>query len=87
MIYLDFHAAAPVTDVAKRAMENFDGWANPSSVHRAGRESRRALENAREQVAASLGASSEQIVFTAGGTEACNLAILGMPETPTRIIT
>lgn len=51
---------------------------NPSSLHSAGRDARRGLEEAREQVAEALGAQPAEVVFTAGGTEADNLAITGM---------
>ena len=50
---------------------------NPASVHRAGQSARRALEQAREQVAALIGAAPRAIVFTSGGTESNNLAIFG----------
>lgn len=53
------------------------GWGNPSSVHAGGRSSRRALEEARERVAAVLGARPAEVVFTGSGTEANNLAVLG----------
>lgn len=53
-------------------------FGNPSSVHAYGRAARRAVEDAREQVAAAIGASPAEITFTAGGTEADNLAIKGV---------
>ena len=74
-------------------MEPFLGpaFGNPSSVHSAGRAARRAVENAREEVASLLGAAApEEIVFTSGGTEANNLAIRGVAEaasTRRRIVT
>ena len=52
-------------------------FGNPSSIHRWGREARAAMEEARERVAAALGAKRQEIVFTSGGTEADNLAVLG----------
>lgn len=52
-------------------------FGNPSSTHRWGRQARNALEQARERVAAALGAGRREIVFTSGGTEADNIAILG----------
>ncbi|MBX6377862.1 MAG: cysteine desulfurase, partial [Clostridia bacterium] len=55
-----------------------EGWANPSSVHAEGRAARRLVEEAREEVAALVGASPREIVFTSGGTEADNLAVLGV---------
>ena len=54
------------------------GWANPSSVHAAGRASRQLLDAARDQVAAIVGARSTDVVFTCGGTEACNLGVMGL---------
>jgi cysteine desulfurase len=61
-------------------MEPFYGpkFGNPSSIHRWGREARAALDEARERLAAALGAHPDEIVFTSGGTEADNLAILGV---------
>lgn len=78
-IYLDHNAGAPLRPEARRAVEEFlaTGGANPASVHRAGQYARRALELARQSVAALIGASARQIVFTSGGTEANNLALLG----------
>ena len=55
-------------------------FGNPSSVHRAGRSARDAVERARDQVAALIGAAAEEIVFTSGGTEGDNLAIFGAAE-------
>jgi len=88
MPYLDHHAATPLSAAAAAAMADARGaaWANPSSVHGPGRRSRALLENARQRVAEALGASSADIVFTSGGTEACDLAIGGGPR-PTRVIT
>lgn len=54
-----------------------EAYGNPSSVHRRGREARHAVEAARERVARNLGAEPSEIVFTSGGSEADNLAILG----------
>ena len=80
-IYAD-HAAttAPAAEVTA-AMEPFMGAAfgNPSSVHRRGEAAREAIEQARSQVAALIGASPEEIVFTATGSEANNLALIGAP--------
>lgn len=55
-----------------------DAWANPSSTHRAGRAARAHLERARDRVAAALGGAPAEVVLTAGGTEACNLAMFGL---------
>lgn len=76
--YLDANATAPLRPEARAAMAAMlDLTGNPSSVHRFGRLARRCVEDAREQVAALVGAYPAQIVFTAGGTEANNLALKG----------
>ena len=54
-----------------------DTFGNPSSIHAAGQEARRALDRARDRVAAAIGARGEEIVFTGSGTEADNLALIG----------
>jgi cysteine desulfurase len=79
-VYLDHHAATPVGEAARREMEAARevAWANPSSVHRPGRASRAILERARERVAAAIGAAPADVVLASGGTEACNLAVLGL---------
>jgi cysteine desulfurase len=61
-------------------------WANPSSTHAAGRAARRLLEAAREDVAKSIGASPADLVFTSGGTAACNLGIRGIAEGCKRVL-
>ena len=78
-IYLDHAATTPVRPEVVEAMEPFYGprFGNPSSLHRWGREARAALDEARERLAACLGARSDEICFTSGGTEADNIAILG----------
>lgn len=78
-IYLDHAATTPVRPEVREAMEPFYGprFGNPSSIHRWGREARVALDEARERVAACLGAHADEICFTSGGTEADNLAVLG----------
>jgi cysteine desulfurase len=78
-IYLDHAATTPVRAEVLEAMLPFYGarFGNPSSMHRWGREARTALDEARERVARCLGASVDEIVFTSGGTEADNIAILG----------
>lgn len=79
MIYLDNNATtAPsiaVMEAVRRALQ--EGWGNPSSVHPFGTEARESVERARSQVAQAIGASPREVVFTSGGTESCNLAILG----------
>ena len=78
-VYLDHSATTPVRAEVFAAMEPFYGpkFGNPSSIHRWGREARAALDEARERLAAALGAHPDEIVFTSGGTESDNLAILG----------
>jgi cysteine desulfurase len=78
-IYLDHAATTPVRPEVLEAMAPFYGprFGNPSSLHRWGREARTALDEARERLAACLGAHSDEICFTSGGTEADNIAILG----------
>lgn len=78
-IYLDHAATTAVRPEVLEAMRPLltERFGNPSSVHSWGREARMLLENAREQVAGALGAQRREIVFTSGGTEADNLAVLG----------
>jgi cysteine desulfurase len=77
--YLDWNATAPVhPDVATAIAEALTRCGNASSVHRFGREARRALEAARVEVAALVGASPPTIVFTSGGSEANQLALRGL---------
>ncbi len=77
MIYLDHNATTPPCDEALAAMAEARrlGWANPSSVHAAGRAARRYADDAREAVARLAGQSARDVVFTSGGTEANNLAL------------
>ena len=79
MHYLDHAATTPVLSEVKEAMLPFleEDFGNPSSVHAVGRRAKAAVEEARELVAVSIGASPSELVFTAGGTEADNLAIKG----------
>lgn len=81
-VYLDHHAATPLSAHVKRAMEEaLDvAWANPSSAHRDGQRARMMLEQARKHVGAALGVTPIDIVFTSGGTEACNLGVLGVAQ-------
>jgi len=80
MIYLDYNATTPLCDAAWRAMQPFfeRHFGNPSSVHRAGRETRAAIDDARDRLAALLRVKPHEIIFTSGGTEANNLALLGL---------
>jgi cysteine desulfurase len=76
---LDHNASSPLDERVLEAMLPYLGqfYGNPSSLHRLGRISRSAIDTARGQVAALVGAESSEILFTSGGTEANNLAIKG----------
>lgn len=78
-VYLDYAATTPVRPEVREAMLPFlgDRFGNPSSVHAWGREARASVESARARLAAAIGASPAEVVFTRGGTEADNLAVLG----------
>ena len=79
-VYLDHAATTPVRrDVLQAMLPYLDGasFGNPSSAHRFGRTARAGLEQARREVALALGAEPTQVVFTSGGTEADNLAVIG----------
>ncbi|HEV7756708.1 MAG TPA: cysteine desulfurase family protein [Mycobacteriales bacterium] len=79
MTYLDHAATTPMLPEAVEAFTAALGEVgNPSSLHASGRRARRVVEEARERIAAALGARPSEIVFTAGGTEADNLAIKGL---------
>jgi len=79
MIYLDYNATTPLCDAAREAMLPYldRHFGNPSSVHAAGREARAAIDNARDKLAGLLRVKPNEIVFTSGGTESCNLAVFG----------
>jgi len=81
-VYLDHAATTPVRPEVVEIMSEYmlEVYGNPSSVHSFGREARKAVDKAREQVANLIGAGPEEIVFTGGGTEADNLAIKGIAE-------
>ena len=86
-IYLDHAATTPVRAEVLAAMLPFLGaetFGNPSSAHGVGRAARAALDVARERIAAAVNASPRDVIFTSGGTEADNLAILGLAEAATR---
>src|SRR3989442_1302552 len=80
MIYLDYNATTPLCDLAREAMLPYfsQHFGNPSSIHRAGRNARAAVDNARDKIAALIHAKPNEIIFTSGGTESCNLAVLGL---------
>ncbi len=79
-VYLDHHAATPLLASARDAIRSAHetAWANASSAHHEGRAARAMLEDARRSVGAALGVSAADVVLTGGGTEACNLGVLGL---------
>src|SRR6266852_5243340 len=79
MRYLDYAATTPVLDEVVEAMLPFlrGTFGNPSSVYAVGRDAKKGLEEARERMAGAIGAAPGEIIFTAGGTEADNLALKG----------
>lgn len=79
-IYLDYCATTPVhPDVKKSMLETLDRYyGNPSSMHQAGIDSKKLLDQARLSVATSIGCQPEEVIFTSGATEADNLAIFGI---------
>jgi cysteine desulfurase len=94
-IYLDYAATTPVHPEVAEAMLPFlsgiASFGNPSSIHRFGRDARAALDQARDRVAALIGADYGEIYFTSGGTEADNLAVIGAmmaaPKERNRLVT
>jgi cysteine desulfurase len=79
-VYLDSNASTPIAPEVIAAMRPFmaeEAYGNPSSAHWAGTTARHAVESARKKVAGLLGANSDEIIFTSGGTEANNTAIKG----------
>src|SRR5215469_12017065 len=78
-VYLDYNATTPVASAVLEAMLPFlrENFGNAGSVHSPGQRARAAVDEARESVAALIGAKPAEIVFTSGGTEADNLAIFG----------
>jgi cysteine desulfurase len=78
-IYMDYNATTPIRDEVLDVMVKVARtcYGNPSSVHLPGRMSKACLEEARRQVAESIGADTEEICFTNGGSESDNLAIKG----------
>jgi cysteine desulfurase len=84
-VYMDYNASVPIRPEAAAAMADALALGgNPSSVHRHGRAARRAIEDAREQVAAAIGARAPEIIFTSGATEANNMSLLGAH--PARVV-
>ena len=81
-IYLDYAATTPCDPIILKAMEPyfFEKFGNASSIHGFGQEAKKALEDSRETLANFLGANSDEIVFTSGGSESDNNAIFGVAE-------
>ncbi len=79
-VYLDYAATTPTHPEVIEAMLPFysEVWGNPSSIHACGQEARAAIEEARENIAAFIGAKPEEVFFTSGGTEADNWALKGV---------
>ncbi len=83
-VYLDYNASTPLDPAVIAVMRPLleTGYGNPSSGHWAAAPAKAALENARSQVAALLGCTADEIVFTGGGSEANNLALTGICSPP-----
>lgn len=81
-VYMDHSATTPVDPEVAKLMFTYytEKYGNPSSIHSFGREAKQALEEARRQIAHFIGAKPEEIIFTSGGTEADNMAIIGTAE-------
>ncbi|QQR80961.1 MAG: cysteine desulfurase [Deltaproteobacteria bacterium] len=79
MIYLDHNATTPVDADVREAMIDClsDQFGNPSSLHGLGRKARKILEDSREKISQTIGASEDELFFTSGGTESINLALRG----------
>ena len=80
MIYLDYNATTPLCEPARAAMRPYleEHFGNPSSIHAAGREARAAVDDARDRLAGLLKTKPHELIFTGSGTEANNLAVLGL---------
>jgi cysteine desulfurase len=80
LYYFDHAASAPRRDEVTEAMAPFQHGVvgNPSGMHKAARDARRVIEEARDEVADFVGAEPGQVVFTGGGTESCHMAIAGV---------
>ena len=80
MIYLDYNATTPLAPEVLAAMRPLleTHYGNPSSIHAAGREARAAIDDARDRLAQLLGTKPHEVIFTGGGTESDNLAIIGL---------
>lgn len=80
MVYLDHNATTPLCPEAREAMLPLMGGSqgNPSGIHAPGRRFRAAIDGSRDTIAALLRSKAHEIIFTSGGTESCNLALLGL---------
>lgn len=85
-VYMDNAATTRMSQAAREAMEPYLDivYGNPSSLHSAGQEAAEALERARRRIAACIGALPEEVLFTSGGSESDNQAILSAAETGRR---
>lgn len=83
-LYFDWAATAvPDQEILKAALKkSLDAWANPSSLHEAGKAARAALEDARKKCASVLGVQEKQLVFTSGGTESDHIPLLSILNRP-----
>jgi cysteine desulfurase len=79
-VFLDYASTTPVLPEVQKAMEPYysDCFANPAALYQEGIEAKKAVEQSRKKIARILGCRSEEIVFTASGTESVNLALLGV---------
>jgi|GEM_PF-3427182 cysteine sulfinate desulfinase/cysteine desulfurase-like protein len=79
-IYLDYNATTPIDPEVHKAMDPYlrEHFGNPSSTHQYGRSSKEAVEKARQQVSELISARPEEVIFTSGGSESDNHAILGV---------
>ncbi len=86
IVYADNAATTPLSPAALDAMIPYltGVWGNPSGIYSVGREAKRGLEDAREKIAAAMGARPEEVYFTGGGTESDNWALKAAAETRSR---
>src|SRR4030043_435601 len=79
MIYLDYNATTPIDPVVREVMLPYldEYFGNPSTTHAYGPPVKKAVEHARQQVASLIGATPEEVIFTSGGSESDNHAIIG----------
>ena len=89
MLYFDHNATTPVAPEVTAAVTqaSLEVWGNPSSIHGEGQKARKFLESSRHTIAARLHCSPAELVFTSGGTESNNLAIMGLARGGKHVIT